>query len=408
MKANEVKGFFIGAIVVASSLSVLAVTIPNSFTAGTPIKAAEVNANFSSLKVAVDTLEAAPGVSVPFKLTGAGLGLANTVLNVSNTGGGVAAAFSQSKTGATDTALALFQAGDGPMIKGFGKNGGEHDFEVSTDGSVHLLKPNLTDNIFLDNSSGNISTTGNIYPNGNLMFGANARQMLNLYENAQGAYGIGVQANTMYSRINEDGTNLGGFAWYKGGVHNSNTLNPGGGTQLMTLGRDGALSINRLSARTNGSSVPLFLAQDGAGPLIFAYGPNDNQPKFRVDNDGTAYFQGNVFAKGVQLTSDKNLKTNFASVNNLNVLEKLVQLPISRWNYKSDTSGFAHIGPMAQDFHTVFGLNGNDDKHISSIDEQGVALAAIKGLNQKLELQNAQLRASLANLETRLAKLERK
>ena len=40
---------------------------------------------------------------------------------------------------------------------------------------------------------------------------------------------------------------------------------------------------------------------------------------------------------------------------------------------------------MAQDFHAAFGLNGADDKHISMVDEGGVALAAIQGLNQKVE-----------------------
>ena len=50
-----------------------------------------------------------------------------------------------------------------------------------------------------------------------------------------------------------------------------------------------------------------------------------------------------------------------------------------------------HIGPMAQDFHAAFGLNGADDKHISVVDEGGVALAAIQGLNQKLNEKDAEI-----------------
>ena len=61
-----------------------------------------------------------------------------------------------------------------------------------------------------------------------------------------------------------------------------------------------------------------------------------------------------------------------------------------------------HIGPMAQDFHAAFQLDGADDKHISVVDEGGVALAAIQGLNQKLEEQ----RAENADLKARLEKLE--
>ena len=46
---------------------------------------------------------------------------------------------------------------------------------------------------------------------------------------------------------------------------------------------------------------------------------------------------------------------------------------------------------MAQDFQSEFGLDGADDKHISIIDEGGVALAAIQGLNQKLEQKDAEI-----------------
>jgi hypothetical protein len=40
---------------------------------------------------------------------------------------------------------------------------------------------------------------------------------------------------------------------------------------------------------------------------------------------------------------------------------------------------------VAQDFHAAFSLGGKDDKSISSIDEAGVAFAAIQALNQKLD-----------------------
>ena len=56
---------------------------------------------------------------------------------------------------------------------------------------------------------------------------------------------------------------------------------------------------------------------------------------------------------------------------------------------------------MAQDFQAAFRLSP-DDKHISVVDEGGVALAAIQGLNQKLDEKDAQI----AELEKRLDKLE--
>jgi hypothetical protein len=59
---RDIKSFAVGAIVVASSLSVLAaVNLPHTFTPSTPIKAEEVNANFSSLKASIEALQASVG-----------------------------------------------------------------------------------------------------------------------------------------------------------------------------------------------------------------------------------------------------------------------------------------------------------------------------------------------------------
>jgi hypothetical protein len=63
---------------------------------------------------------------------------------------------------------------------------------------------------------------------------------------------------------------------------------------------------------------------------------------------------------------------------------------------------------MAQDFYAAFGI-GPDDKHITVVDESGVALAAIQGLNQKLEgLQKEISRRDAENteLKERLQALE--
>jgi cell shape-determining protein MreC len=51
------------------------------------------------------------------------------------------------------------------------------------------------------------------------------------------------------------------------------------------------------------------------------------------------------------------------------------------------------MGPMAQDFYAAFRL-GSGDTTITSVDPDGVALAAIQGLNQKLEETRAELKRS--------------
>lgn len=59
------------------------------------------------------------------------------------------------------------------------------------------------------------------------------------------------------------------------------------------------------------------------------------------------------------------------------------------------------MGPMAQDFYAAFGL-GADDRHIVTVDESGVALAAIQALNAKVEEQQREI----ADLRERLSAAE--
>jgi hypothetical protein len=105
--------------------------------------------------------------------------------------------------------------------------------------------------------------------------------------------------------------------------------------------------------------------------------------------------------------SDRAAKRNLVPVDERRLLRRLNRVPISRWSYKSQKASIRHLGPMAQDFRTAFGL-GEDSKHIDTIDSEGVALAAIQGLyrqNQALQRQNRTLNARLAKLERAVAKL---
>ena len=95
--------------------------------------------------------------------------------------------------------------------------------------------------------------------------------------------------------------------------------------------------------------------------------------------------------------SDKNAKENFIPVNADGVLAKLAALPISTWNYKSQDAAIRHIGPTAQDFKAAFAV-GETDTGIATVDEGGVALAAIQGLNQKLEEKESEIQALRQNV----------
>jgi len=116
---------------------------------------------------------------------------------------------------------------------------------------------------------------------------------------------------------------------------------------------------------------------------------------------GVAFYTGAGLATGVQLpsgggswssVSDRNLKENLEPVDPRDILHRVAALPIQTWNLKTQDPAIRHIGPMAQDFGAAFSV-GEDDKHISTVDADGVALAAIQGLNAEVEEKDARIKA---------------
>jgi hypothetical protein len=116
--------------------------------------------------------------------------------------------------------------------------------------------------------------------------------------------------------------------------------------------------------------------------------------KLSMNSDGSTTLASNSGGtSGVSLAagggswsslSDRNMKANFAAVNTREILRGVLKLPISTWNYKSQDASVRHIGPMAQDFFKTFKV-GEGDRTIATIDPDGVALAAIQGLNEELK-----------------------
>lgn len=192
-------------------------------------------------------------------------------------------------------------------------------------------------------------------------------------------------------------------------------MQPGGNVGIGTSNPNNTLQIGNNFAGAVGyalaASSPNYGAYievnttSGLGLLVEDVKNGGTSPMIAVVNSGNLYtFQvlanGNCNATAFNQWSDRNAKENFQAVSPQKVLEKVTSLPIQEWNFKTDTEA-RHIGPMAQDFYAAFGL-GSDEKHIATMDADGVALAAIQGLNQKLE----QKEAEFSELKSRLEKLE--
>jgi hypothetical protein len=156
---------------------------------------------------------------------------------------------------------------------------------------------------------------------------------------------------------------------------------------------------------------------DGYFPGISS--TNANSVTMRASG-GYRLFSNPTASSGVSLApggtawaviSDRNAKKDFAPINAVGILEKLAAMPVTQWHYNWESAETTpHIGPMAQDFKAAF-YPGTDDKSITTLEADGVAFAAIQGLNQKLEAQkveNAELKQQLAELKALVQALTEK
>ena len=96
---------------------------------------------------------------------------------------------------------------------------------------------------------------------------------------------------------------------------------------------------------------------------------------------------------GLSNPSSRGLKANFKPVKPKEILKRIQDLDIQQWVYKERPDEL-HVGPVAEDFYAAFGL-GADNKHISTIDADGVMMAAI----QALKAENDALKRRLTDLE---------
>ena len=145
--------------------------------------------------------------------------------------------------------------------------------------------------------------------------------------------------------------------------------------------------------RTHGGTARLFLKTPGGTTI---YSKEDQTVGVSLAANGTSW----------AVISDRNVKKDFAPVDSREILEKLAAMPITQWHYKwEEASVTPHIGPMAQDFKAAF-YPGTDDKSITTQEADGVALAAIQGLNEKVEVRSQKSEASIQELKVENAELK--
>jgi len=247
-----------------------------------------------------------------------------------------------------------------------------------------------------------------------------------VYGSSNGS-GIGVYAFSYGGTGLEVGSYQGTAATFGGPVQFS------GGTVSLdsefSLDRESTTNATALYAH-NKTGWGAYVASDNSNALVarstnsHAIDAQDIAGGYGIyASSATGYagwFQGKVMitdflvVDGTAYTSDRNLKSDLAPVDGQQVLEKIAKIPVQSWDYTAHPNP-RHIGPMAQDFHAAFGLNGDDETHITDVDAQGVSFAAIQELyrqnrdmnrqTQELSRQNRELWQQNAVLQKDLADL---
>jgi hypothetical protein len=205
--------------------------------------------------------------------------------------------------------------------------------------------------------------------------------------------GYGNTASNNYATVG------GGFSNTASGIY---SVIPGGFSNTLTASGGYSMIFGELVYVNTASRVVFF---DGAysGRLGINRDDQDGGISYPIHvGTNTGNGNGAYLSAGGTWTdvSSREVKENFQKLDGSGILDKLQAMDICRWQYKGTDEH--HIGPVAEDFYSAFGI-GTDDKHLASSDVGGVALKAIQELISLLEAQQKKIEF----LEKKVAELER-
>jgi hypothetical protein len=246
--------------------------------------------------------------------------------------------------------------GSGSFVGGGRSNGADGNYSVVTGGGGNLTNANHAGGDYSivgggarNSASGVYSVVGGGYEN--LASGVEAIVPGGTWNAARGRLSLAMANN---AKANHDGSVV---IAANSSADDADSIRSGGDEQ-MVLRADGGLYITNQFEQAPYDTTKLITTRGGA----FL--------------SGSGWDWTNA--------SGRDKKENFQPVDGRELLEKIARIPIERWNYKGQDINVRHIGPIADDFNSLFGV-GADDESISTIDPAGVALAAIQELHKRTQ-----------------------
>ena len=120
-------------------------------------------------------------------------------------------------------------------------------------------------------------------------------------------------------------------------------------TYHIGAGQLGAV-LHAVGMRVEGNPLSQMLLSDDGGMVIGT--------KFNFSNDGNLVIGGVL-----EQNSSRATKRDISAINADTFLARVLALDIAEWSYRADRRNARHIGPMAEQFHSMFSLGRDAEGH---------------------------------------------